>query len=120
MKLLLFTLAMSVSQISFAKVWDTTATWDDFYKQSYSDWMKNEVKTDMFTNKNSRYYGIKVDCADVTYALRAVFSYENGLPYKVKNPVYKKGHKYKYWTNEIIEETLNKLKERKKTLHNIV
>lgn len=101
MKRLLLVSGLLLSQASMAGVWQTTSEWTDTHKEAYKEWMKTEVSTDMFTKKSSPYYGVKVDCADVTYALRAIFSYENGLPYQVKNPVYKKGHKYKYWTNEI-------------------
>ncbi len=100
MKASLLTILM-ISNV-YGSVWETTQDWDDNYREQFQEWISShKVKTDMFTDKNSRYYGIKADCADVTYALSAIFAYENGLPYKVKNPVFKSGHKFKYWSNEI-------------------
>ncbi len=96
--ILIFTI---LSSFSHAAVWETTASWNDEYKANYREWVKNEVTTDYFSNPDNKYYGVLVDCADVTYALRAVFAFENGLPFKVKNTLYRKGHRYKYWTNEI-------------------
>jgi hypothetical protein len=40
----------------------------------------------MFNNINSPYYGISTDCADTAYALRAVFAFENKLPFAIINP----------------------------------
>ena len=101
MKTLLIAITLILSNLSIADVWHTNSQWNDNYKEEFKTWISSEVTTDMFTNRASRYYGIKVDCADVTYALKAVFAYENNLPFKVRNPIYKKGHKYKYWSNEI-------------------
>jgi hypothetical protein len=101
MKKLLIAVALTLSSLSFADVWHTNSQWNETYKEDFKSWISTETSTDMFTNRTSPYYGIKVDCADVTYALKAVYAYENNLPFKVRNPVYKKGHKYKYWSNEI-------------------
>ncbi len=95
-------LSILVISSTYAGVWDTTQEWDSAYREQFQDWMSShKVKTTMFTDKSSRYYGVEVDCADVTYALSAIFAYEHGLPFKVKNPVYKDGHRYKFWSNEI-------------------
>lgn len=101
MKVKILTITFLLSSISYGAVWKTTASWNQQYKSDFKDWMKNKVTTDFFSNPTKKYYGVKVDCADVTYALRAVFAYENGLPFKVRNPVYRRGHRYKHWTNEI-------------------
>lgn len=101
MKKQILAVSMLASTLSYGAIWQTTAQWNAQYKEDFKEWVKDKVTTDFFTNPQSEYYGIKVDCADVTYAFRAVFAYENGLPYQVKNPVYRNGHRYKYWTNEM-------------------
>ena len=99
--LILFITLISISNIGIAQVWETDSNWNQEYKEDFKLWVKTQVKTDMFSNKDSPYYGIKADCADVTYALRAIYSFENKLPYKVKNPIYRKTHKFEYWSNDI-------------------
>ena len=95
-------ISLLIATSTFGGVWETTQDWDDSYREQFQEWMSShKVKTDLFTNKSSRYYGIKADCADVTYALSAIFAYENGLPFKVKNPVYRRGYKHQFWTNRI-------------------
>jgi len=49
---------------------------------SYSKWIKEEVHQDIFSNPTSAYYGIKTDCADAAFALRAIYAYEQKLPFK--------------------------------------
>lgn len=82
--LVLFFIIMTPTQ---AKVWQATNSWSLDWEKKYSKWMTtNNVKKTIFTGRNSPYYGIKADCADASYALRAIFSLENSLPFKVKNP----------------------------------
>lgn len=48
----------------------------------YSKWIKEVVSQDIFSNPTSPYYGIKTDCADAAFALRAIFSYEHKLSFQ--------------------------------------
>lgn len=84
----LFILAISLSSYNAqAAVWEDTQSWSLEYEQKYSQWMQSPaVKEGMFTNKNSPYYGVNTDCADTAYALRAVFAFENKLPFAITNP----------------------------------
>lgn len=66
-----------------ASVWNTTQTWNDSWEQQYSDWVKSDFNEDIFTT--GRWKGISTDCADALYAARIIFSYENGLPFKIIN-----------------------------------
>jgi hypothetical protein len=92
-----------LGQLASAQVWEHTQEWDEDWETKFSDWVASEeVHNELFHSKDSRYYGVKVDCADVIYVLRAAFSYENKLPYTVKNPVYRQGRsRYKVWTNDL-------------------
>jgi len=40
----------------------------------------------MFIDPNSPYFGITADCADSAYLFRAIFSYENYLPFAIIDP----------------------------------
>jgi len=88
---------------SYASIWDATNSWTLEAEERYNAWVKSDsVHTKIFQDKNSPYYGIKVDCADTAYALRAIFSFENQLPYKIKNPSYRPGSKTPaFFTNEM-------------------
>lgn len=72
--------------ISLAAVWDSPNYWDQSWEAKYVEWMKTEVSRDIFKNPASKWNGTKTDCADAAYAMRIIFSYENGLPFQMKNP----------------------------------
>lgn len=72
--------------LSFSAVWNTSNYWDAQWEQKYSDWMKLSVQRDIFKNEQSKWNGTRTDCADAAYAMRIIFSYENGLPFQMKNP----------------------------------
>lgn len=70
-----------------AAIWPSLNQWDLEWETKYSNWMKSTaVREKIFTDKNSPYYGINTDCADTAYAFRAIFSYENNLPFAITNP----------------------------------
>jgi len=80
----------------FCSVWEANNSWDLKWEKKYQSWVKNDFKTDLFSNPNSKYYGIKTDCADAIYAARAIFSMQNSLPFQFKNTT---GGKPKFFTN---------------------
>jgi hypothetical protein len=69
---------------SFANVWTTTNTWNNDWENKYSKWVEEEVKTSIF--KSGRYADLNTDCADAVYTIRAIYAYENGLPFEFRNP----------------------------------
>lgn len=85
---LLFILALTfVSYNTKAAVWEDTQSWSMDYENKFVQWMgSTAVREGMFTDKSSPYYGVNTDCADTAYALRAVFAYENKLPFAIINP----------------------------------
>ncbi len=93
--------------VANAALWETKNYWTEEYETKFENWMiSDKVHARMFFSQHERYHGIKVDCADVVYAFRAVFAYENNLPFSVLNPVYNPRSNYsisraKYWHNEI-------------------
>lgn len=60
------------------KVWEATNDWNDDWEEKYGQWIEQKVSADFFKNNN-----IVVDCADVAYALRWIFSRINSLPMQV-------------------------------------
>jgi hypothetical protein len=74
--------------MALADVWVDTESWNEQWESKYSEWVKSPaVNKDIFVAASSPYRGIIADCADVAYAFRAIFSYENGLNFSAKNPV---------------------------------
>lgn len=80
-----------------ADVWVTENQWSAEWEQKYKDWLRTSTNSHIFsreTNKDGSanpYYGIRVDCADLVYSLRTIFSYENKLPMAIHNPVSPRG-----------------------------
>jgi hypothetical protein len=84
---IVFLFALIIGTSTQAKVWQATNTWSLEWEQKFSQWVRtSNVHTKMFTDRRSPYYGVKADCADAAYGIRAIFSMENSLPFKVKNP----------------------------------
>ena len=81
---ILFFIVSMFSFTSSANVWTTTNTWNTQWENKYSEWVKNDVKTSIFTS--GRYADLDTDCADAVYTIRAIFAYENGLPFEFRNP----------------------------------
>ncbi len=88
MKTALLMTLMTLTSFAQADVWQETQRWNDDWEKKFSDWVKSPaVYKEMFVSPNSRYHGVIADCADVAYAFRVIFAYENGLPFSAKNPV---------------------------------
>ncbi len=56
-------------------VWTATESWDWDWEKKYADWLVNEVDENFLLKHN-----IPVDCADVVFALRWIFSRMHHLP----------------------------------------
>ena len=85
-----------------ASVWESTQDWDSDFEEKFSQWIEsNSVHPQLFTSPKSPYGGVSLDCADVMYSLRAIFAYENKLPYQVKNPVATAKSKTQFFTNQM-------------------
>ena len=72
-------------QISHAAVWKTDNNyWNGNWEVKYQDWVAKNWKPDFFMSPiKPKYNQIPHDCADAIYLMRAVFSYENKLPFKI-------------------------------------
>ena len=77
-----------------ADLWKVTQQWTPELEAQYQTWVQTNAKVDMFSREfmdkekkiPNPYYGITTDCADTVYALRVIFSFENGLPWAIRNP----------------------------------
>lgn len=75
-----------------ADVWTDVNTWTPQWEKAYSEWVYYNWSVDFFARKSlpngqsNPYYGLHVDCADTVYSMRAVFAYENKLPFVVQDP----------------------------------
>ncbi len=78
MKLLLLILVITF-KLS-AAVWPTNKVWNEENELAYSKWVETSWTNDVFTNTRSPLYGLKTDCADASYAMRAYYAFLNGLP----------------------------------------
>lgn len=67
-----------------AAVWKDQNQWDASWEEKYSNWVQTSFSEDIFTN--GKYKGIATDCADAVYAGRAIFSFENKLPFVIIDP----------------------------------
>ena len=86
-----------ISVTTYADVWKTGNNyWNGDWEIKYQNWVAKNWKPDFFMSPaKPQYYRIPHDCADAIYLMRAVFSYENKLPFKI-HYLNKKG---KYITN---------------------
>jgi hypothetical protein len=94
MKKLVAALAVAMlAQFAFAAVWVDENQWSPEWEAKYHEWVKANANAKMFSNEKKAngepnpYYGIRVDCADLVYSLRILFSFENKLPFAMNNPV---------------------------------
>ncbi len=70
---------------SDAAVWETRNQWSSKWEKAYEHWVATEWNKNYFTQNNA-YKGLKMDCADLVYAMRAIFAAENGLPFAINDP----------------------------------
>ncbi len=71
------------SNISQATVWQETDTWNSSWEQKYSDWIRNSFDEGIYTSGSFK--DLPTDCADAVYYARIIFSYENKLPFVIKD-----------------------------------
>lgn len=70
-----------------AQVWTTTQSWDKEWEERYAQFVASyRVHQEIFIGEDSRYKGVRADCADAAFGFRIIFAYENGLPFAILNP----------------------------------
>jgi len=76
-----------------AAVWETHQQWNNDWEQKYSQWVLNDWYQYIFTDDDSPYKGFATDCADASYAMRAIFAFENNLPFAAHDSTRKSSKK---------------------------
>ncbi len=75
-------LACVSSYVVHGAIYETNHSFAKSEILTYSQWIKEKMNQDIFSNPTSAYYGIKTDCADAAFALRAIYAYEQKIPFK--------------------------------------
>lgn len=89
---LLLSSTLLIDSQAQAEVWSNVNEWSPTWETAYSEWVSSSWQTDFFSKKtldngqSNPYYGLRVDCADTVYSMRAIFAYENKLPFVVQDP----------------------------------
>ncbi len=81
-KLGLLSILLTSSIAANAAIYQANRSFESADEILYSIWVKDIVPEDIFSNPESPYFGIKTDCADAAFALRAIYAYENKLSFE--------------------------------------
>jgi len=76
-------LMLGLTQAARAEVWKSVNAWNEDWEHQYAEWIRNRFTEDVFMK--GRWEGISTDCAQAVYTARILFSYENKLPYAIKD-----------------------------------
>lgn len=80
-------LLLVLSGAVHADVWKSESDWGEKEEQAYRSWITERgFKKTIFSDPKSPYFGVPTDCADVIYASRIIFAFENKLLFKIRNP----------------------------------
>jgi len=85
MKILSFILIVSLWAGAEAKaaVWRNEHEWSADWEKKYSEWIRTSFNEDIFVT--GPYSGLRTDCSDAVYMARAIFAYENKLPFVIRD-----------------------------------
>lgn len=83
--LILVLLLSFLNSQAHASAWETQNQWNESFEKKYQDWVRTSFKQDIFFLQGP-YKKISTDCADATYGMRLIFSYENRLPFAFLDP----------------------------------
>ncbi|MBY0413469.1 MAG: hypothetical protein K2Q18_04860 [Bdellovibrionales bacterium] len=72
-------LILSIPTVGRTAVYEASRPFLSSDEALYSEWVQKVVHSDIFSNPESPYYGIKTDCADAAFALRTIYAFENKL-----------------------------------------
>lgn len=82
-KVVALIIALNTSvQLAEGAIYEAVRPFENTDEILYSNWVKNVVPQDIFSNPQSPYYGIKTDCADAAFALRAIYAFEHKLSFE--------------------------------------
>ena len=82
LKALALIFALSGASVAHGAIYEALRPFEKSDEVLYSNWVKNVIPQDIFSNPESPYYGIKTDCADAAFALRAIYAFEHKLSFE--------------------------------------
>lgn len=99
--LVIFMLLSSISNVAFGDVWKSEREWTKEDEAKFTTWVASDAfNKRIFIDPASPYKNLATDCADVIYAARIIFAFENKLHFKSFNPSKDDGNFWKkYITN---------------------
>ncbi|MFN7455155.1 MAG: hypothetical protein ACK5RO_10915 [Pseudobdellovibrionaceae bacterium] len=80
----LFMFFLCASLPSPAAVWIPLKEWNQDEERSFSRWIEQEFHKDFFVT--GEFEGTGIDCADLIYASRLIYSYKFKLPFIISDP----------------------------------
>ncbi len=83
---ILFAVSVFSTANASAAVWSATNSWNASWEDRYHSWVKTDWSRTIFSDRSSKFYGLRPDCADTVYAMRLIFAYQNALPFEVTDP----------------------------------
>lgn len=69
-----------------AEVWHSSQKWNQHWEKEYQQWVRDNLRTDVFSGGTGPLGGLSTDCADALYAIRIQFAYEHDLPFIINAP----------------------------------
>ncbi len=95
-----FVFSLILLQSVYSDVWQECHSWDMSWENRYSHWLENEIEPTVLQTA-----GLKADCADLAYGLRAIFARMNFLPFMASSKEGKRfGHFSKQWDHLPLHE----------------
>ncbi len=81
---------INVSTAAIADVWphNEKSKWNEETESKYSTWIETKVGSDFLIQPGHVYSQMQIDCADLHYLLRIVFSWTNGLEFAINDPIH--------------------------------
>lgn len=80
------------ASLAHGQVWQDTESWSPAWEKTYQQWVAANWGPRIFADakmpngKDNPFHGFKADCADTVYSMRLIFSYENHLPFVIRDP----------------------------------
>lgn len=69
-----------------AEVWNSKNEWDSHWENDYENWVRENLRTNIFTSEDGILGRVSTDCADALYDIRILYSYEHSLPFIINAP----------------------------------
>lgn len=100
-KITVFLIISANTNLLWADVWKHERDWTMDDEAKFVQWVSSEqFHRRLFTDPKSPYVNLPTDCADVVYAMRIIYAFENKLKYQSHNPSKDDGNFWKkYITN---------------------